>query len=520
MINIETLAEFGAGVTSFSGSNKYYLVNKNSGDTLVVDPFNGISLNFFEEYEGFVIVIDEKTFISAETAFKFLGFDFASGERYYVYKSNDIIKLNSVSMNMRTVSFEFSNHFFNEDSMIKVDTKGNEADIRIFPADIENSLIRGVILKESDPFYAEFNIKFNVPVDYKLMKSGNTVTVYFSHVDPYLEEIEVIGRGIQWYRKKEVFEKATLKVCYLEIDTAEADFVLKPEIAYNGLGNRDKLSNMVRQNFAFGGINASYFDTATNFPVGVLIIDGEIESEPFYYPRPFFVRTEDNRYYILDIDTEIHVRIGGSLFLVKGVNKYSKNGDVIVYTENFGKLIPQDPLKEYVVVVNNEVISKTYTPKVPKNGKVVVFNPAGLARFIKVGDPFEMNFIAPGFQYNITDAIEGGPLLLSGGQLVEDFDSIKATYGTKIIEGRTPRTVLALAKDKIVMLVIDGYQSESSGLTYNELARFLLKKGYTDAMCFDGGSSTVMLAGSRVVNNPSSGEPNISVGLIVDRGME
>lgn len=517
MINVETLTEFGAGVTSFPGSNKYYLVNKITGDTLVIDPYNGLSLNFFEEYEGFVIVISDKTFISAKTAFRFLGLDFTGDDRYYVYKSKDIIKLDTVSMNMRTVTFEFSDSFFNEDSMIKVDTKGNEANIMIFPADIKNTLIRGVILKESDPFYAEFNISFNVPVDYKIMKTGNTVTVYFSHVDPYLEEIEVLSRGIQWYRKKEVFEKSTLKVTYLEIDPTEADFVLKPEIAYNGLGNRDKVSNMVRKNFAFGGINASYFDTATNFPVGILIIDGEIESEPFYYPRPFLVRTDENQYHILDIDTEIHIRLGGSLFLVKGVNKYSKNGDVIVYTENFGKMIPQDPLKEYVVVVDNKVISKTYTPRVPTNGKVVVFNPASLARFIKIDDAFKMDFIAPSFQYKITDAIEGGPLLLSGGQLIEDFESIKATYGSKIIEGRTPRTVIALAKDKIVLLVIDGYQSGSSGLTYNELARFLLKKGYTDAMCFDGGSSTVMLAGSRVVNNPSSGEPNIPVGLIVDR---
>jgi len=517
MINVETLTEFGAGVTSFSGSNKHYLINKNTGETLVVDPYNGLLLNFFEDYEGLVVVISDKTYLSAETAFRFLGFDFSGDERYYVYKSKDIIRLNSVSMNLRAVTFEFSNSFFSEDSMIKVDTKGNEASIMVFPADIKNTLIRGVILKESDPFYAEFNLSFNVPVDYRIMKNDNSVTVYFTHVDPYLEEIQVLSRGIQWYRKKEVFENSTLKVTYLEIDTTEAEFTLKPEIAYNGLGNRDKVSNMVRKNFAFGGINASYFDTVTNFPVGILIIDGEIESEPFYYPRPFFVRTDENQYSILDIDTEIHVRIGGSLFLVKGVNKYSKNGDVIVYTENFGKTIPQDPLKEYVVVVNDKVISKTYTPKVPANGKVIVFNPADLAKFIKIGDAFSMNFIAPGFQYTITDAIEGGPLLLSGGQLVEDFESIKATYGSKIIEGRTPRTVIALAKDKIVMLVIDGYQSESSGLTYNELARFLLKKGYTDAMCFDGGSSSVMLADSRVVNNPSSGEPNVPVGLILDR---
>src|SRR6056297_1006109 len=517
MIAVETLTEFGAGVTSFSGSNKYYIINKEKGDTLIVDPYTGISLNFLENYEGLVMLINDRAFISADTVFPFLGLNFLSNERYYVYKDNSIIKLLNAEMNLRTVSFDFSSQFFDVDSMIKVDTKGNEANIMVFPARAAETTIRGIILKNTDPFYSEFNIQFNVPVDYKVIKNGNTATVYFTHVDPYLEEIEVLSQGVQWYRKKEIFEQSTLKVTYLEVDLKEADVKIGPEIAFDGLGSRDKLSNMVRKNFAIGGVNASYFDTSTNFPVGILIKDGQIESEPFYYPRPFFVRTDKNTYHILEINTEIHLRVGGSLFLVKGVNKYSQNGDVLVYTDNFKKLIPQDANREYVVISNDKVISKSYTPKVPKGGKVVVFNPKELSKFAKIGDPFSIKFVVPGFQYQITDAIEGGPMLLSGGQKIEDTSSIRATYGQRIIEGRTPRTVLALSKDKIVFLVIDGYQTASSGLTYDELAEFLLKKGYSDAMCFDGGSSSVMSIGSRIVNQPSSGEPGIPVGLLIDR---
>jgi exopolysaccharide biosynthesis protein len=108
-------------------------------------------------------------------------------------------------------------------------------------------------------------------------------------------------------------------------------------------------------------------------------------------------------------------------------------------------------------------------------------------------------------------------MLLSGGKKIESTNSIKATYGQRIIEGRTPRTVLALSKNKVILLVIDGYQTTSSGLTYDELTDFLSKKGYSDAMCFDGGSSSVMSIGSRIVNQPSSGEPDIPVAILVDR---
>ncbi len=517
MLSVDILTDFNAGVTSFSGSNKFYIINKESGDTLIVDPYTGISLNFLEKFDGLVMTINDKVFISADCVFPFLGFTYISNERAYVFKENSMVRLLNAQMNLRTVSFEFSSQFFDVNSMIKVDTKGNEADIKIFPANADDATIRGIILKNNDLFYSEFNIQFNVPVDYRIVKDGKTATIYFSHVDPYLEEIEVLSQGVQWYRKKEVFEQSTLKVTYLEVDLKEADVKIVPEISFDGMGSRDKLSNMVRKNFAIGGVNASYFDPSTNFPVGVLIKDGQIESEPFYYPRPFFVRTDKNTYHILEINTEIHLRVGGSLFLVKGVNKYSQNGDVIVYTDNFKKLIPQDANREYVVISDDKVISKTYTPKVPNGGKVIVFNPKEISKFIKIGDAFSMNFIVPGFQYKISDAVEGGPMLLSGGQKVEDTSSIRATYGQKIIEGRTPRTVLALSKDKVVFLVIDGYQTASSGLTYEELTDFLLKKGYSDAMCFDGGSSSVMAIGSRIVNQPSSGEPNIPVGILVDR---
>src|SRR6056297_909733 len=59
MIAVETLTEFGAGVTSFSGSNKYYIINKEMGETLIIDPYSGISLNFLEKYEGLVMLIND-----------------------------------------------------------------------------------------------------------------------------------------------------------------------------------------------------------------------------------------------------------------------------------------------------------------------------------------------------------------------------------------------------------------------------------------------------------------------------
>ncbi len=515
LISVTALRLFGAGVTNFGESTKYYIVDPIEQKTLIADPLKGITLDFSEKIDGFVLVINKITYINADLAFKFLGFEFEHNERYYVYKPHHRLTLREARIDGRTVKFEFSDSFFNERDMIKVQTKGSSAEITVFPVDITQGFIQGLKVKETDSFFSVFQVEFNVPVEYRIDKVGSSVAVYFSHVDPYLEEIETVAKGIQWYRKKETMAGYTLRVSYLEIDLKTAEMEISPEVALGGIGYKEKVSAMAKRNAAYAGINGCYFDTVTNFPIGILIKDGKLLSEPYYYPRPYFVQTKDGKYAILNLDQEIQLSLGASLFLVKGVNKFSKNGDVIIYTEEFSQQIPRQGDREYVVVENDRVISKEYAPRAPKNGFVVMLSPIGVSKYVKIGDSTEIRTIVSGYPYEIRFAIEGGPQILEGGKLIASVETEKVRYGERLLTTRTPRTVIALAPNKVFFIVIDGYQSASAGLTIEELATFLISKGFTDAMCLDGGSSSTMVIKSRVVNNPPGGEPEIPVGLLV-----
>jgi len=517
LIAADTLREFGAGVSNFSSSNKYYIVNQNTGDTLIADPIKGLTKNFLEKLDGVVVSVSDRTYLSAKVVFGFLNMKFEGDERYYVFKENDTLSLVKAEMKMRSVNLEFSSTFFDEKSLIKVNTMGNNAEIKIFPARSEKSYIKDLILESDDEFYSVLKLSFNVPVDYKMVKNGSTVTIYFSHVDPYLIDTRVLGEGIQWYKKKEKVGKSNLNVSYIEVDLSKSKVDLVPVIGNNRLGEKEKLSSMSRRNLAFAGVNGSYYDTNTSLPVGTLIIDGKLLSEPFYYLRPFLVKTTEGEYSILNIDTEVHLKIGSALYLVKGINKFSKNGDVLIYTSQFNSVIPSRTDRDYVVVSNGKVISTQYTPKAPENGFVAVLGPKDIGKYIKIGNDASYELIIPGFPYEVEMAIEGGPRIIEGGKLIPEVETEKVRYGQRIITSKTPRTVVALAPNKIVLMVIDGYQSESAGLTFEELAQFLIEKGYSDAMCLDGGSSSTMVIGSEVVNNPSSGEPEIPVGLIIKR---
>lgn len=515
LIQAESLRQFGAGVTRFQESGKYYVVNQKTHQTMIVDPVRGFTLDFLQRIPGLVYVIDRKTYVSAEVLLGFLGYNLVHSDRYYAYGDQNHIKLLKAEVVARTVQLEFSSAFFDEQSLIKVHPRGNVAQITLFPVSIREAVISNMVLQRSDDFYALFSVDFGIPVNYRIHRVGNQVTIYFTHVDPYLQEHQQVADGISFYRKRETLNGSTLQVSYLEIDLDTANMKIEPQIALGGLGAREKVSDMVRRTLSYAGVNASYFDTATGFPIGTLIKNGKLLSEPHYYPRPFLARSDNGDYAILTINTEVHLNLGRLLYLVKGINKISQNADVLIFTDEFRPTIPQRSDREYVVVENGVVKSKGYVLRAPRNGFVVMMGPVGVADFVRVGDPAEYRLIVPGFPYNIEMAVEGGPRILEAGRLIPDVDTERVRYGTHIITSKTPRTVVALAPGRIVFMVIDGYQSASAGLTFEELASFLIGKGYTDAMCFDGGSSSTMVIGNRVVNNPPSGEANIAVGLLI-----
>jgi exopolysaccharide biosynthesis protein len=70
----------------------------------------------------------------------------------------------------------------------------------------------------------------------------------------------------------------------------------------------------------------------------------------------------------------------------------------------------------------------------------------------------------------------------------------------------------------IVFVVVDGRQPKISvGFSIDELAALMAKLGCVEAINLDGGGSSTMVAGGRVVNSPSdaAGERPVSDALLI-----
>ncbi|MDB4995522.1 MAG: hypothetical protein JWM74_2954, partial [Myxococcaceae bacterium] len=73
---------------------------------------------------------------------------------------------------------------------------------------------------------------------------------------------------------------------------------------------------------------------------------------------------------------------------------------------------------------------------------------------------------------------------------------------------RNPRTAVGLSQDKktLILMVVDGRSTASAGMTCTEVAAQMKSFGAFDAINLDGGGSTTMyLRGTGIVNKPSDG---------------
>jgi exopolysaccharide biosynthesis protein len=96
----------------------------------------------------------------------------------------------------------------------------------------------------------------------------------------------------------------------------------------------------------------------------------------------------------------------------------------------------------------------------------------------------------------VTTALGGGPILLHEGQ----------ASNWEHRPQRHPRTAIGWNREHLFLVVVDGRQKGLSiGMNYTELSALMVRLGCTEAMNLDGGGSSTLWLGGRVMNSPSDG---------------
>jgi hypothetical protein len=104
--------------------------------------------------------------------------------------------------------------------------------------------------------------------------------------------------------------------------------------------------------------------------------------------------------------------------------------------------------------------------------------------------------------------IGGGPTLVKNGKVNVTYTE-EVFWGSGVgLDNGDPRTAVGYTKDNhCIMICADGRQAASNGIGLTELAQVMIDLGCVEAMNLDGGGSTQMAVGGKLVNVPSETRP-------------
>lgn len=356
--------------------------------------------------------------------------------------------------------------------------------------------------------------------DIKTMTLENPDRLIISIDNDYSSRyVEHIHPGIVHKQLVEATPRGPVNINVLEVNPQHPQLKVEPVLPAKHLHGKARVSQMVNWNRAIAGINAAYFKPDTGTSLGTLIIDKELVAGPIY-DRVALGMNPDHTFEIARIGFGGKLTTGeGESLELHNVNQPRLSKDeYVLYNYRWGKTSPKTPKRGVQIqVVRGKVTQKSIKPlPIPRYGFVLVGPSKGVAYQLKPGDTVDMEIFTTPDWSDKRYAISGGPYLVKQGQIY--VDNRAEHFVSKAFLKPAPRTAVGITADqRLVMVTVDGRQADFSvGMTLWELARLMKDMGCVEAMNLDGGSSTQMVLGHRLINVPSvSGGARVSSALLV-----
>ncbi|MDX1918559.1 MAG: phosphodiester glycosidase family protein [Candidatus Caenarcaniphilales bacterium] len=308
---------------------------------------------------------------------------------------------------------------------------------------------------------------------------------------------------------------------------------LKPALASPfSIWERSAITRIASREGAFAAINANYFTNA-GIPIGALAIDREWITGPVLNRatlsidssgRAFFARPRV--YGDIQIFTHPEATYPEQTIRITSINQpdaLDREGisfynhwwqDKILCGAGRACLL----VDGHGMVRQRIAISDSSQPLYPtRQDYIVSARDDTKLGLVKVGGQLKIKWSSQPDWSSMSHAVGGGPFLLSKGQIVINETSEGFTNKSGI-GGLAPRTAVGITPDgRIILLVADGRQKDSVGLSIRELAELLRDIGVVEAINLDGGGSSSMVINGKIVNSPSDkeGMRPVSTALLV-----
>jgi hypothetical protein len=349
------------------------------------------------------------------------------------------------------------------------------------------------------------------------------------------------------------------------IDLRGGRYRLTSARAQDSLRGRERTSDMVRRARSKGldvvaAINADFFDlrgdgaNENNQMIGGRVLKGvPVTDSPFDTFRNAhtqFAMTTGNRpvmdrfVYSGTIERRwgpfcrFHIACKRERFQLDGVNVIPRKADALVlFTEAWGAAPRTDttrwqqsdfggfaelPLSRFGEqwIPSGATRTESRGGIAHLGGMLVAYGRKAVLRLDSLatkGDPFD---VRDGFRPNdgpLAMIVGGWPRIVrDGANIAARADSTEGTF-PRFSATRHPRSGIGFSRDSatVFLITVDGRQESSDGMSLVELADEMLRLGVWQGLNLDGGGSTTLVIGGRLVNKPSDSGGERAVGNAV-----
>ncbi len=305
---------------------------------------------------------------------------------------------------------------------------------------------------------------------------------------------------------------------WISIETVKADDLLMGFERTSSMAQRKDLP----AHRVVGATNGDFYD-GNGTPIGLHISNGEFVKSTGDWLHIGF--NEMNKVMFGAVSIAGEIIAGDSSYSLTGVNKDRLTNELIIFnsyygsntgTNNWGTEVKLTPITDWIV--NDTVLCIAGSPvygvgsMTLNDGKPILSGHSQASSFIQnninTGDTIKIvQKLVPGLD-RMTQLIGGNTMLVQHG----------VNSGSS--GDRHPRTAAGINQDttKLFLFTVDGRQpGYSIGMTYYELASYMMEWGVWDGINLDGGGSTTMWVRGEIKNSPSDpgGERSVSNSLIV-----
>ena len=309
--------------------------------------------------------------------------------------------------------------------------------------------------------------------------------------------------------------------CWIMVTIDPGMYDLRPLFPPAGLSALAPLSVMASG--ADAAINGGFYSITgkeSGSPIGILMDRGVLASPP-YRGRTILGWNSRNKASFEQLEWSGEVHFPGVGFMnITAVNRNVRGDGVVFFTRHFGEKTPQPQVSAAEAVLDGNTCVEIRHGggfPIPPGRSVVAFY-GSVSRFASDLSPGDQLDIVQKMQGgspawgSMTYAVQGGPLLVRKGDVL--FETENLSDG--VVSRRHPRTAIGLTgSGQWFFFVGDGRNAvHSVGFTLAETADILKKNGAAYALNLDGGGSSSIFLGGRVVNALSDGrERPVSYGI-------